>query len=69
MNRLDIFYEVLKQVHKEHCSQMRVGQFIMNFIQWHSSLYGNDIFYVCDKDLLPRIVKFAEEMDMMELKC
>lgn len=41
-NRLDNFYEQLKQIHKENFPDWRFGQFLMNFISW----YGRDPFYL-----------------------
>ena len=41
-NRLDNFYEQIKQIHKENFPDWRFGQFIMNFLCW----YGQDPFYI-----------------------
>ena len=41
-NRLDKFYDQMKQIHKENFPDWRFGQFMMNFLSW----YGRDPFYL-----------------------
>lgn len=50
-NRLDNFYEQMKQIHKENFPDWRFGQFIMNFLAW----YGRDPFYLEEGKFIERL--------------
>ena len=42
--------------------EWRIGQSWMNFISWHVNKYGNDIFYINNKELLSRYTEFMLEI-------
>lgn len=57
-NRLDSFYEKLKQIHKEKVPDWRFGQLISNFESW----YGKDIFYLEENQLMSKLNEFFKEL-------
>lgn len=50
-NRLDNFYEQMKQIHKENFPDWRFGQFMMNFLSW----YGRDPFYIEENKFIEKL--------------
>ena len=46
--RLDQFYEELKQFHKRYLPDWRFGQLMYNFQNWVMKNIGRDIFYIED---------------------
>lgn len=56
VNRLDKFYNELKQVHAKSFPDWRFGQLICNFINY----YG-DPFYLEEDIFLNKIKEFADE--------
>lgn len=61
VNRLDNFYNTLKEFHK-NIPDWRFGQFIMNFISWYASNYHMDLFYMEEDEILFYIKEFLKEM-------
>lgn len=61
INRLDNFYEKLKEIHKQ-LPDWRFGQFIMNFIGWYYEKYGRDCFYIEESEMIKYIEKFVDEI-------
>lgn len=61
INRLDNFYEKLKEIHKQ-LPDWRFGQFIMNFIGWYYEKYERDCFYIEDDQILKYIKEFINEI-------
>lgn len=61
-NRLDTFYETLKEIHKTYFPDWRFGQFIINFQSWYYNECRRDVFYVEDELILDDIKKFAESL-------
>lgn len=57
-NRLDAFYEKLKEIHKENFPDWRFSQLISNFADW----YGGDIFYMEEDRLIELLEKFTKEV-------
>lgn len=55
INRLDSFYEELKQIHKENFPDWRFGQFIMNFLS-----YAGDPFYMEEDRFITKIKEFVK---------
>lgn len=53
IERLDWFYEELKNAHKEF-PDWRFGQLIYNFLNW----YGKDPFYLEEEDFISAIWAF-----------
>ena len=61
-NRLDTFYETLKEIHKTYFPDWRFGQFIVNFQSWYYDKYRTDVFYIVDEFVLNDIKDFAESL-------
>lgn len=61
-NRLDAFYETLKEIHKTYFPDWRFGQFIINFQGWYYDKYHRDVFYVEDGSVLGDIKDFAKAL-------
>ena len=61
-NRLDNFYEQIKIYHKENFPDLRFTQFILTFLTWHNNKYGNDGFYLEEKECLKKIKEFISDM-------
>ena len=62
INRLDIFYENLKEIHKINIPDWRFGQFMLNFMSWFYTKYKNDIFYVEESRMIELFNKYFKEM-------
>lgn len=65
-NRLDSFYEELKNIHKEYFSDWRFMQFMCNFSRWLMNECMSDGFYLEEKKALERIREFAEKTGYVE---
>lgn len=61
INRLDNFYNELKEIHKE-LPDWRFGQLVMNFFGWFYEKYHRDAFYIEDFQILIYFKKFIDEM-------
>lgn len=62
-NRLDNFYEKFKELHKTYCPDWRFGQLIINFINWHCSIYKVDPFYIEEDKCLDRFEEMVKQGD------
>lgn len=58
-NRLDTFYDALKEIHKEHFCDWRFGQFCSNFFGWLASEKKMDLFFPEEKEMIEYIREFA----------
>ena len=61
INRLDIFYNEMKECHKK-LLDWRFGQLLMNFTSWYYQKYKQDFFYVEDNRLINSFKEFVNEM-------
>ena len=61
INRLDNFYNELKEIHKE-LPDWRFGQLVMNFFGWFYEKYHRDAFYIEDFQILIYFKTFIDEM-------
>ena len=61
INRLDNFYNELKEIHKE-LPDWRFCQLIMNFFGWFYEKYHRDAFYIEDFQILIYFKTFIDEM-------
>ena len=59
-NRLDIFYNELKKIHK-YVPDWRFGQLIINFFSWYYNKYKGDFFYIEDDKILKVIEEFISD--------
>lgn len=61
-NRLDYFYETLKNYHKWYFTDWRFSQLIINFLNWHLNKYGTDGFYVEEDEMLKKFNEFKDDI-------
>ena len=54
-NRLDNFYEELKQIHKKYFPDWRFGQFIVNFLS-----YCGDPFYMEEDRFIEKVKEYIK---------
>ena len=62
INRLDNFYDSLKNIHKKYIPDWRFGQFIMNFMGWYYNKYKRDCFYIEEDKMIKYIEEFIDEV-------
>ena len=60
--RLDHSYKEIAIIHKEYLPDMRIGQFMMNFLSWYVSKKGMDPFYKEDDKITEDILTFAKDI-------
>lgn len=60
--RLDVFYDELKQIHKDEFQDWRFGQFCSNFFGWLYSTKGIDLFFPEEDDMIKYIKEYAKEI-------
>lgn len=60
--RLDMYGYTIKELHKNNLPDWRIGQMIINFLNWHITTYKTDIFYIEDDMFVERFEKFIKEM-------
>lgn len=59
-NRLDVFYDELKRLHKENVPDWRFGQFLVNFLTW----YNRDPFYLEEDKMMEEISRYFDSIKM-----
>lgn len=57
--RLNDFYEELKQIHKQNFPDWRFGQFMNNFFRWLSYSKHHDGFYPEEDEMLELLREYA----------
>ena len=60
-NRLDNFYEEVKEIHKRYFADQRFGQLMSNFFGWLMSEKGIDLFFPDEDKMLLYFKEFAGE--------
>ena len=60
-NRLDNFYEEVKEIHKRYFADQRIGQLMSNFFGWLMSEKGIDLFFPDEDKMLLYFKEFAGE--------
>lgn len=63
-DRLDSFYEELKEIHKKSFPDMRFGQFALCFLGWISSTKKRDPFFPEENEMLDLIKEYANSNSM-----
>ena len=63
-DRLDRFYDVLRDVHKEHFPDWRFGQLMTNFLGWVYSVKKRDPFFPEEDEMLMYIREYGEKWGM-----
>ncbi len=62
-DRLDIFYEEFKKIHKERFPDLRFGQLISNFFGWIYQEKKKDFFFPEEGEMLSLFREFAEGLN------
>ena len=57
--RLDVFYNQLKEIHKEYFQDWRFGQLCSNFFSWLASEKKVDLFFPEEDQMIKYIREFA----------
>ena len=61
INRLDDFYDTIKEYHKTYIPDWRFGQSMCNFAEWFYGKYKRDWFYVEEDKTLEYMKVFLKE--------
>ena len=61
-DRLDKFYDKLKEIHKENVPDWRFGQLISNFLQWLYVEKGMDVFFHEEDKMLKLFEEYFKKM-------
>ena len=61
IERLDKFYEELKEMHKKCFQDWRFGQLCSNFFGWLISEKGVDLFFPEEDEMIKYIKEYAKE--------
>lgn len=59
-NRLDEFYNKVKDIHKKHFPDWRFGQLCSNFFGWMMSEKKRDLFFPEEDEMLRLFEEYAE---------
>ena len=62
LNKLDMFYDEVKKIHKVSFPDWRFGQLISNFFSWMSYEKGRDYFFPEEEDMIGYLKEFANEV-------
>lgn len=57
-DRLDSFYEELKDIHKKYLSDWRFGQLCYNFFEWLNNMKGIDPFFPEESKMLEYLKEY-----------
>lgn len=52
-------YEKIAALHIVYCSELRFGQFLLDFNIWHIHKYGRDIYYLSSEDIIQRVTEYV----------
>ena len=60
-DRLDNFYDEMKELHKKHYCDYRFGQLMSNFFSWLYNTYKVDLFFPEEDKMLNWFYEFCGE--------
>ena len=58
-NRLDKFYDEMKEIHKKSFPDWRFGQLMSNFLGWLITDKGKDFFFPEEEDMIEYFREYA----------
>ena len=64
VERLDKFYDELKEIHKKSFPDMRFGQLMMNFLGFVNSTKKRDPFFPEEEEMLELFKEYANSNSM-----
>lgn len=59
-NRLDKFYDEVKEIHKKYFGDWRWGQFCANFFGWLMAEKGRDLFFPEEDEMIEHLREYAD---------
>ena len=62
--RLDLFYDEMKEIHKKAFPDWRFGQTMMNFLSWVQNTKKRDPFFPEEDEMLKLFKEYANENSM-----
>lgn len=62
LKRLKPIYDKICHLHETKIPDWRIGQFLLNFIEWYYSKYHRDIFYIPDEKIFNKIEEFINDI-------
>lgn len=66
-DRLDSFYEEMKEYHKKYWQDIRFGQLMSNFFGWLYGEYGIDCFFPEEARMLEYFKDYSEQKGMINI--
>ena len=60
-NRLDEFYDTMRNIHRKHFPDWRFGQLMYNFFGWLYSEKKIDLFFPEEKQMIEYFREYANE--------
>ena len=60
--RLLIIYTMINEAHKAVSPDLRIGQFIINFLGWVTTYQGRDPYYIKDEELVNMLEEYVKEV-------
>lgn len=61
-NRLDKFYDEMKEIHKKSFPDWRFGQLMSNFLGWLYSVKRRDPFFPEEEDMIEYFREYANNV-------
>ena len=61
-NRLDKFYDEMKEIHKKSFPDWRFGQLMSNFLGWLMTDKGKDCFFPEEEDMIEYFKEYANSV-------
>lgn len=58
--RLDKFYDEVKEIHKTVCPDQRFGQFMCNFLGWVGGVKKRDPFFPEETEMMNLLKEYVE---------
>lgn len=62
-DRLDKFYDKLKEIHKENVPDWRFGQLMSNFLTWVYNTKNTDIFFPEEDKMIQLLEEYFERVN------
>ncbi len=63
-NRLDKFYDEMKEIHKKSFPDWRFGQLMSNFLGWLYSVKGRDPFFPEEDEMIEHLREYANKTSL-----
>ena len=65
--RLDKFYDELKEMHKKYWPDMRFGQLCSNFFGWLATVKKIDLFFPEENQMLEYLREYAKDQGPLHM--